>query len=120
MIIGLPGEGEREVDATVDLINEDAWGIKIHSIYVMEGTALAQMYRKGEYEPPSKEAYVQLASRSIARLRPDMIVHRITGDCPGGMLVAPEWNKNKNEIIELIRIDLEKNYRRQGTLYCEK
>ena len=117
MIIGLPGEGEREVDATVDVINESAWGIKIHSIYVMEGTVLAEMYRSGEYTPPSLDGYTSLAARSIARLRPDMIVHRITGDCPDGLLVAPEWNSDKNRIIAEIRAKLEREGLSQGTLY---
>ena len=120
MIIGLPGEGEREIDSTVDLINSSgSRGVKIHSIYVREGTALADMYRRGEYEPPSLEGYVSLAARSIARLRPDMIVHRITGDCPDGLLVAPLWNKEKNRIIDMIRKELERPGHRQGSLYSE-
>ena len=117
MIIGLPGECEDDIDATVDLINEHSWGVKIHSIYVMEGTRLAEMYRSGEYTPPTMEEYVTLAARSIARLRPDMIVHRVTGDCPDGLLVAPEWNKEKNKVIELIRTRLESLEMRQGSLY---
>ena len=121
MIIGLPGEGEKETDATVDLINEcGSWGIKIHSIYVMEGTALADMYRRGEYTPPSLDEYVTLAARSIARLRPDMTVHRITGDCPDGLLVAPEWNKDKSKVIDLIRKRLGSENLHQGSMYSEK
>ena len=117
MIIGLPGDSEADIDATVDLINEDAWGVKIHSIYVMDGTRLADMYRAGEYTPPNMDEYVALAARSIARLRPDMIVHRVTGDCPDGLLVAPEWNREKNKVIELIRARLESSGLRQGSLY---
>ena len=118
MIIGLPGETEAEIDATVDEINlSGSWGIKIHSIYVMEGTALAGMYQRGEYEPPTLEEYVRLSARSLTRLRPDMIVHRITGDCPDGLLVAPEWNRDKNKVINLIRERLEADVSRQGSLY---
>ena len=118
MIIGLPGESREEIDETVDVINSScAWGVKIHSIYVMEGTRLAEMYRFGEYTPPSLDQYVDLAARSIARLRSDMIVHRITGDCPEGLLVAPEWNRDKNKIIDHIRKRLEKENLRQGSLY---
>ena len=117
MIIGLPKEGKDEIDATVDLINEDAWGIKIHSIYVMEGTELAGMYRRGEYAPPSLDEYVTLAARSIARLRPDMTVHRITGDCPKNLLVAPKWNSDKNKIISSVLKTLRENGWRQGSLY---
>ena len=117
MIIGLPGEGRDDIEATVRLINEDAWGIKIHSIYVMEGTALAKMYRDGQYVPPSLDEYTELAKISIAGLRSDMIVHRITGDCPDGLLVAPEWNKDKNKIIAEIRKKLEREGLHQGSLY---
>ena len=117
MIIGLPDEGEREIDATVDLINEKSWGVKIHSLYVMEGTALAELYRSGDYVPPTLDEYVSLAARSLTRLRPDMIVHRVTGDCPDGLLVAPDWNTDKNKVIELIRERLETNGQRQGTIF---
>ena len=120
MIIGLPEECADDIDATVDLINEHSWGVKIHSIYVMEGTALAGMYRAGDYTPPTFDEYVSLATRSIARLSPDMIVHRITGDCPDGLLVAPEWNKDKNKIIEGIRKSLERDNLTQGALYSKK
>ena len=117
MIIGLPGEDADDVRATVELINEDAWGVKIHSIYVMEGTELARMYRAGEYTPPTLDVYTSLAAEAIACLRPDMIVHRITGDCPDGLLVAPEWNKDKNKTIALIRAKLEREGLKQGDLY---
>ena len=117
MIIGLPGECEREIDATVDLINEESWGVKIHSIYVMEGTELARMYRDGEYVPPTLDEYVTLAARSIARLRPDIIVHRITGDCPRDLLVAPDWNADKDRMINMIRKRLESDGLTQGALY---
>ena len=118
MIIGLPGESESDIDSTVDMINEQgSWGVKIHSIYVMEGTALADMYHRGEYDPPSLEEYARLCARSIARLRPDTVVHRITGDCPDGLLVAPEWNKDKNRVINLIRNKLLSDGLCQGSLY---
>ena len=120
LIIGLPGEGEREVDATVDLINRDSWGVKIHSIYVMQGTELARMYLDGEYTPPTLDEYVTLAARSIARLRPDIIVHRITGDCPRDLLIAPAWNTEKDRMINMIRKKLESDGLCQGSLYEEK
>ena len=121
MIIGLPGEGEGEIDSTVDVINESgSWGVKIHSIYVMEGTALAEMYQIGEYEPPALKEYVRLSARSLSRLKPDMVVHRITGDCPDGLLVAPEWNRDKNKVINLIRKRLESDGLCQGSLYGKR
>ncbi len=118
MIIGLPGEGEREVIDTVKAINDSgAWGIKIHSMYVMEGTRLAEMYEAGAYLPPTEDEYVRLAALAIAHTAPDVVVHRITGDCPEGLLVAPLWNKNKNKVINSIRDRLEALGQRQGSLF---
>lgn len=120
MIIGLPGEGEAEAYATVELFNSlPLWGVKIHSLYVMKGTALADLYRKGEYTPITKEKYVSICAECIARLRPDIIIHRITGDCPEGLLVAPEWNRGKSAVIEDIRKRLANRGLGQGSLCLE-
>ena len=104
IMIGLPGEGMAELQQTLELINRlPVWGIKLHSVYVMEGTRLAEMYRKGEYEPISMEDYVDRAVYFLSHMREDIVVHRITGDCPRELLVAPEWNVTKNEVIAAIR-----------------
>ncbi|MCD8314527.1 MAG: TIGR01212 family radical SAM protein [Firmicutes bacterium] len=112
MIIGLPNETERDVDATVDFINaHDVSGVKIHSLYVMRGTALEKMYAEGRYTPMAMEYYVSAASRAISRLRPDITLHRVTGDCPRGLLVAPEWTTRKSEVISRINMTVEKMQR---------
>ncbi len=104
IIIGLPGESESDVLATVDEVNASgAVGVKIHSIYVMEGTRLADMYRENLYTPPTLEEYIDLAAKALSRLSPDIVVHRITGDAPREMLVAPEWNRDKARIIREVR-----------------
>ncbi len=118
MIIGLPTSEEADVYETVDVINRSgAWGVKIHSIYVAEGTQLAKMYRDSLYTPPTLEEFVSLAAGCVARLNPNTVIHRLTGDCPLGMLVAPEWNKDKNLILEKIREHLTEKGLRQGSLY---
>lgn len=104
IIIGLPCESEADVLATVDEVNASgAIGVKIHSIYVMEGTRLAEMYRENLYTPPTLEEYVDLAAKALIRLSPDIAVHRITGDAPRDLLIAPEWNRDKSRIIREVR-----------------
>ena len=120
MIIGLVGESVAEVDETVDFLNSHAlFGVKIHSLYVPRGTVLEQMYRRGEYTPLSLEEYASLAARAIARLRPNTVLHRITGDCPRELLVAPSWNADKNAVIKKINEKLSV-LGGQGALYEEK
>ena len=103
MIVGLPGEEKEDALNTARYIsNLGVWGIKIHSIYVMSDTALADMYLQNLYTPPTIHAYVNTVAEIISILPRSMIIHRLTGDCPKDRLIAPAWNKAKNHIIEAI------------------
>ena len=109
IIIGLPGEGFEDVRETVTYLNRyKLFGLKIHSIYVMRGTRLAEMLERGEYAHPTMEEYVERAVWALANINRGTVIHRLTGDCPQGMLIAPKWNADKNSIIDKIRKNLEK------------
>ncbi len=121
LIIGLPGEGVSDFIKTAEYISSfDIFGIKIHSIYVMEGTRLADMYRSGEYAPPSLSRFAEGASEILSRISPDVVVHRLTGDCPKDMLLAPDWGKNKHNIIDKITETMNARSLVQGSLYAGK
>ncbi len=123
LIIGLPHdngvrEGERQLYNTVRLINSlPVFGVKLHSLYVMRGTRLCELWERGLYTPPEMEEYVRLAAEAIARLRPDIVLHRVTGDCPRELLAAPAWNADKSAVIAGIDEYLVSHELRQGSLY---
>lgn len=119
IIIGLPGETKKDVLKTVSYINtfDDIWGIKIHSIYVMEGTVLGEMYKRGEYKPISEEEYVDTVCEVLINLKEETVIHRLTGDCPENMLLAPLWNRDKNKIINDITKKMAEKGWTQGMLY---
>ena len=118
LMIGLPGEGEAELRESVALINRvKPFGIKIHSVYVAEGTMLAKMYRDGEYAPIERDDYTDRAVYALTHISPDIVVHRITGDCPRDMLVAPEWNSDKNGVIAEINAKMQALVVKQGEFY---
>ena len=118
LIVGLPGEGLDEIKETVKYINRfDIFGLKIHSIYVMKGTRLAVMYENGEYTPPTLEEYVESAVYILTHIRPGLTVHRLTGDCPRDMLIAPHWNSSKTEIINTIVKKMQLDGLSQGCKY---
>ncbi len=117
MIIGLPGEIKTDAVCTAKYISSlGVWGIKIHSIYVMEGTALADMYRAGDYIPPSLEEYADTAAECLGYIPESITIHRLTGDCPRDLLVAPDWNSDKNAILKSITDAMEKRKIKQGSL----
>ena len=111
IMIGLPEEGEGELNKTVELLRKvKPWGVKIHSVYVAKGTALAKMYERGEYTPIDMELYAKRAAFVLYSIPKDTVVHRITGDCPRELLLAPDWNKDKNKVIEKINEELKALY----------
>ena len=86
----------------------------------MRGTRLEEMYKKGEYTPPTLSEYVEQAVYILTHIHPGAIVHRLTGDCPQGMLVAPEWNSQKHTVINAIVGKMQFESLTQGCHYIKK
>ena len=115
LIIGLPGEDDGDIADTVEYISHfNVWGLKIHSIYVMRGTALHAMYDEGRYTPPTEDEYIRRAIYILTHTDKSTVIHRLTGDCPEGMLIAPEWNRDKNRLIRKIQDAMAKDGLYQG------
>ncbi|MBM6828682.1 TIGR01212 family radical SAM protein [Anaerotignum lactatifermentans] len=103
VILGLPEEGETEILSTMDFLNElPISGVKLHLLHVIEGTELARWYQEGRYVPLAEEEYIRLVCRCIARLRPDIVIHRLTGDGDKNSLLAPLWSRNKRHVLNQI------------------
>lgn len=118
LMLGLPDENICDAINTANFLSKfDLFGVKIHSLYVMKGTALAQMYEEKRYTPPTLSEYADMASEVLARICDKVIIHRITGDCPRDMLIAPDWNRNKNAIIESVNSAMIKKGYTQGSLF---
>ena len=100
IMIGLPGETHTDLVNTVSFINKHKlMGIKIHSTYIVENTVLNEMYKNGTYTPISFEYYMQELCFVITHISPNLVIHRISGDAPKSILVAPEWNIHKKWFI---------------------
>jgi radical SAM protein (TIGR01212 family) len=115
LMLGLPSEGDEELRETVEFISRHKlFGIKLHSVYVMEGTRLAEMYKSGLYTPITEEDYVARAAYVLKNIPSEVVIHRLTGDCPRDMLLAPLWSADKNRVIEKIRAALATGLRHLG------
>ena len=100
IMIGLPGETFDDLKNTVDFINShNIQGLKIHSTYVVKNTVLADMYFDGRYEPISLEYYLKSLTYVVTHISPAAVIHRISGDAPKDLLVAPEWNLHKKWVL---------------------
>lgn len=121
IINGLPNENEIDMLATVDAVaalHPDE--VKIHLLHVLRGTALADKYLRGEYIPLSLDDYAAITASQIARLPPDTVIARVTGDGAADDLLAPLWSRNKIGVINMIDKLLLKNDLWQGKNFVEK
>ena len=114
MIIGLPDETEEMIFDTARHIGETADGIKIHCLYVQEGTDLAEIYRKGGMTLPDMEEYIKLLGGCIERLPEKTVVHRMTGDGDKKTLIAPLWTANKRRVLNAIYAEFKRSDITQG------
>ena len=100
IMVGLPNETKEDIKNTVDFINNHKLqGVKIHSTYVVENTPLATMYRNGTYKALDLDDYIETLIDIMTHLNPEFVIHRISGDAPKDILVAPYWNKHKMWIL---------------------
>lgn len=120
IMIGLPGENKSDLKGTISFINEhDIQGIKIHSTYVIKGTKLYDLYDEGKYVPISLEDYLESLVFVITHISPNVIIHRISGDAPKNLLVAPEWNLHKKLVLNGLDKILKERDLYQGCYYKE-
>lgn len=100
IMVGLPGENFEDLKNTVNFINlHNIQGLKIHSTYVVKNTVLADMLHKGNYTPITLEYYLDCVSYILTHISPDIVIHRVSGDAPKDLLIAPDWNSHKKWII---------------------
>ncbi len=111
IMVGLPNENKIDLESTVNFINShNLQGLKIHSTYVIKNTVLADMYKNGAYNPISLDYYLESLTYILTHISPKIIIHRLSGDAPKDLLIAPDWNSHKKWVINGIdRILKERN-----------
>jgi len=116
VILGLPGEGHTEILETARLLaGIPIHGVKIHHCHVVRDTPLAEWYREGRYQPPEKAEYITWVCDFLEQLPERILIHRLLGDAPQGLLIAPAWAQDKTEILKEIQAELERRGTHQGS-----
>ena len=114
-ILGLPGESTQDILNTMKYLNhQDIQGIKLQLLHVLRGTDLGSDYEKGLFCTYERDEYISLVISCLEHLRPDMVIHRITGDGPKDLLIAPLWASRKREVLNLLHHQMKENHNYQG------
>jgi radical SAM protein (TIGR01212 family) len=113
IILGLPGETPEDMLATArQLARLKIHSIKLHNLYAVRNTPLAEMVARGEVELPQFEDYVNRVVDFLELLPPECVIERLSGDAPPQYLVGPQWCLDKRAI----RAAVEAEFRRRGTM----
>lgn len=103
-ILYLPHETEDMMMETISYLNRlPIDGIKLQLLHILKGTDLADIYAKSPFHLPTMDEYFILLGKLLSRLRPDIVVHRLTGDGPKSLLLAPQWTGNKRLVLNAMQ-----------------
>jgi hypothetical protein len=119
-ILGLPWETSEQMLATIHYLNGcDIQGIKLQLLHVLKGTDLADYYQRTHFPVMTMEEYIDLLGNCIGALSPDIVIHRLTGDGPADLLIAPSWSLHKRTVLNQIHTSLRSRGIWQGKYYLQ-
>ncbi len=118
VILGLPGESGAQMLETVSHVGRlPVFGIKLQLLHVLSGTDLGTLYRERPFPLFTQEEYCEMVCRCLERLPPSITIHRLTGDGPKELLMAPLWSRAKRSVLNQIHQTLKEQDTWQGKYF---
>ena len=103
VILGLPGESKEMMYDTIDYVCKSGVdGIKLQLLHILKDTALAIQYEKQPFHIMELNEYCELIAKCLQIVPASIIVHRLTGDGPKNLLIAPKWSANKKTVLNTL------------------
>ena len=106
VILGLPGESREDMLETVRFLSgmdPRPDGIKLQQLQILRGTQLAEQFRQSPFHVMDLEEYCALIRDCLEILPDDIVIHRLTGDGPKKLLIAPKWSADKKRVLNTMR-----------------
>lgn len=118
VILGLPGETPEMIYETIDYLNScRPFGIKLQLLHVLTGTDLCHDYFADKFTTYEKEEYLDILIHCLELMSPDIVIHRLTGDGPKELLVAPHWSLRKRDVLNSLHQSMKQRNTYQGRLF---
>ncbi|MCP4115307.1 MAG: TIGR01212 family radical SAM protein [Desulfobacteraceae bacterium] len=120
VILGLPGEDRAMMLETAKVLGDlGIDGVKLHLLYVVKGTPLEEMWKRGEYRCLEQREYVDILCDFLELLPKEVIIQRVTGDPHPEELAAPAWSVERNETFKMIQDTMVARDSFQGKLFSK-
>ena len=119
-ILGLPGETKEDILETMHYLNHrNIQGIKLQLLHALKNTDLAKDYLDGKFSVYTMEEYINLVIDCLEHLSPEIVIHRLTGDGPKDLLLAPTWSSAKKTVLNTLHHECKIRGAYQGKQYKE-
>ena len=119
-ILGLPGETKEDILETMHYLNHrNIQGIKLQLLHVLKNTDLAKDYLDGKFSVYTMKEYIHLVIDCLEHLSPEIVIHRLTGDGPKDLLLAPTWSSAKKTVLNTLHHECKIRGAYQGKQYKE-
>ena len=121
VIVGLPGETQEDVLRSVQFAYDcGSRGVKLQLLHILRGSDLAEESAKGRVNVLSMEEYFGILRYVLERMPKDMVIHRLTGDGPKKILIAPQWSADKKNVLNRMNAYFAEHDVIQGKFYTEE
>ncbi len=115
LINGLPGETPDMMRKSAYTIGQlDIHAVKLHLLHVLKGTALADMYERGDLRTLERDEYIGIICDQLELIPPKVIIERLTGDGDRSELIAPLWSRDKRRVLNGIDMEMARRNAYQG------
>lgn len=109
IIFGLPFETENDMMNTVRFcVDSGVDGVKFTVLHVLKNTVLMNMYENQMFTCMDMDDYFLMLYKAINILPAETVIHRLTGDGPKSLLVAPLWTSDKKNVHNSMKKFFEK------------
>lgn len=118
LILNLPWDEEIDVIENAKVLS--ALGVhyvKLHSLYIVKGTVLGEMYQRGEFAVIPLEEYVNRAVTFLEYLDPGIVIQRLVGRGPFEKVLFSNWGVSWWLVKQKIEQRLEELDTYQGRLF---
>jgi uncharacterized protein len=100
LILGFPWETREQWLSVADEMSRVRVDmVKIHHLHIVRGTALAAEYSRQPFRVLEYREYLELLCDFVERLDSRIVIERMFGEAPFGLLVAPNWKRTKNDLV---------------------
>jgi hypothetical protein len=115
VILGVPGETRSDMLATAkELARLEVDAVKIHNLYAVKNTPLADWVESGRVTLMERDEYVETVVDFLELLPPGCLIERTSGDAPPDYLVGPAWCLDKPALRAAINVEFERRDTWQG------